>query len=299
MMKATLLCLTILAASADAWVPLGSKVIPSQSRKTTLSAGLGVIIAGAPASGKGTQCARITEDYGVVHLSTGDLLRAAVAAGSKLGVEAKEYMDSGRLVPDQLVIDLVAEKLQSDECKGAGGWLLDGFPRTAAQAQALADTGAQVDAFVSLRVPDDALVERVVGRRTDPVTGAIYHTAFDPPPAGEIADRCTQRSDDTEEKVRVRLGQFHEHVQAVSDFYGDVMTVVDGDQAKDKVYAAITGALDAAKARKTAAGKATTCAPAAAGELDAEILGDLAKLEKEAEARLADKKKELQKALEN
>ena len=207
---------------------------------------MGIIIAGAPASGKGTQCERIKEDYGVVHLSTGDLLRAAVAAKSPLGMEAKYFMDSGKLVPDQLVIDLVAEKLASEECAKCG-WLLDGFPRTRAQAEALAAQGAKVDCFVSLEVPDEALVERVVGRRTDPVTGKIYHTKFDPPPAGEIADRVTQRSDDTEEKVRVRLDQFHKNVAAVSDFYSGVMTVVNGKQAKDVVYGQVKGALDKAK----------------------------------------------------
>jgi len=299
-MKATLICLSIVAAYADAWMPMRPKVMPAQSKKTQMSAGLGIIIAGAPASGKGTQCARITEDYGVVHLSTGDLLRAAVAAGSKLGKEAKGYMDSGKLVPDQLVIDLVAEKLASDECAGGGGWLLDGFPRTAAQAKALAETGAQVDAFISLQVPDDVLVERVVGRRTDPVTGAIYHTTFDPPPAGEIADRCTQRSDDTEEKVRVRLDQFHANVAAVSAFYAAVTTELDGNQAKDAVYSGIKAALDAAKDKKKGAAPKASAAAAAtkAGELDPEITSELAEVQKDAEERLASKKAGLQKALE-
>jgi adenylate kinase len=208
---------------------------------------LGVIIAGAPASGKGTQCAFIAEEYGLVHLSTGDLLRAAVAAKSKLGVEAKEYMDSGRLVPDKLVIDLVAEKLKSEECKRRG-WLLDGFPRTFAQTQALAAAGADVDAFISLQVPDENLVERVVGRRTDPVTGAIYHLKFDPPPA-EVEGRVTQRSDDTEEKVRVRLQQFHAHVTEVSDFYKDVLFVVDGLKSKGTVFQHIKQGLNKAQDR--------------------------------------------------
>lgn len=210
--------------------------------------GMGIIIAGAPASGKGTQCARITEDFGLVHLSTGDLLRAAVKAGSDLGKEAKGFMDSGKLVPDQLVIDLIAEKLQSDDCKEKG-WLLDGFPRTAAQAQALADTGAEVDCFISLNVPDDSLVERVVGRRTDPETGVIYHMTFNPPPEGEIADRVTQRSDDTEEKVRVRLEQFHANVNAVVDFYKDVKTEIDGTDKPDEVYKTIKSTLDAANTK--------------------------------------------------
>jgi adenylate kinase len=229
----------------NAWVPSSFSRLQSTSRvrerQTTVCA-LGIVIAGAPASGKGTQCSRIVDDYGVVHLSTGDLLRAAVKANTPLGIEAKGYMDSGKLVPDQLVIDLVAEKLMSDECVDRG-FLLDGFPRTAAQARALSTQGVQVDAFISLSVPDDVLVERVCGRTTDPVTGTIYHTKFDPPPAGEVADRCVQRDDDTEEKCRVRLEAFHEHVGAVSEFYKDVTTEVNGDRAKDVVYAAIAAGL--------------------------------------------------------
>lgn len=150
-------------------------------------------------------------------------------------------MDSGKLVPDQLVIDLISEKLKSDECKK--GWLLDGFPRTLAQAEALAAQGAKVDAFVSLEVPDEMLVERVVGRRTDPETGAIYHMTFDPPPK-DVAARCVQRSDDTAEKVVVRLEQFHANVASVSGFYKDVMTTVDGASSKDAVYGVIRSVLD-------------------------------------------------------
>ena len=208
------------------------------------SKGFGVIIAGAPASGKGTQCTRIVEDFGVVHLSTGDLLRAAVKAESPLGLEAKGFMDSGKLVPDQLVIDLVAEKLKSEECQ-TKGWLLDGFPRTAAQAEALAASGATVDCFISLEVPDDALIDRVVGRRLDPETGAIYHSTYDPPPA-EIAARCIQRSDDTEEKARVRLEQFHANVAAVAAFYSSVIATVDGARSKDAVSTDINTSLNAA-----------------------------------------------------
>ena len=153
-------------------------------------------------------------------------------------------MDSGKLVPDQLVIDLVVESLKSDECT-TKGYLLDGFPRTLAQAEALASQGAVVDAFVSLEVPDGMLIERVVGRRTDPETGAIYHTTFDPPPA-EVAERCVQRSDDTEEKAKVRLEQFHSNVAAVSGFYEDVITTIDGTGSKDSVYTGVRSALDRA-----------------------------------------------------
>ena len=136
---------------------------------------LKIIIAGAPASGKGTQCEVIKADYNVVHLSTGDILRAAVKAGSELGAEAKSYMDSGNLVPDELITGVVCDRLSQPDCEYQG-WLLDGFPRTSAQAEALSRAGYDPDAFILLDVPQQCLVERVTGRRTDPETGKIYHT---------------------------------------------------------------------------------------------------------------------------
>ena len=140
-----------------------------------------IIIAGAPGSGKGTQCEYIVKKYGVVHISTGDILREQVRNGTALGKEAKEYMCKGALVPDSVVIGMMKAKLSEPEVK-AKGWLLDGFPRTAAQAKAMADIGIKADAFVQLEVPDSVLVERICLRRTDPVTGKIYHLKFNPPP---------------------------------------------------------------------------------------------------------------------
>ena len=131
-----------------------------------------LIISGAPASGKGTQCEKIIEEFKVPHLSTGDMLRAAVKAGSPLGKEAKAYMDAGKLVPDSLVINLVKEKLATPECV-KGGWLLDGFPRTGEQAKALQQANINPDKVILLDVPDAALIERVTGRRTDPETGTV------------------------------------------------------------------------------------------------------------------------------
>ena len=195
-----------------------------------------LIICGAPASGKGTQCEKIVEEFKIPHLSTGDLLRAAVKAGSPLGKEARAYMDAGKLVPDSLVINLVKETLATPEFVN-GGWLLDGCPRTAEQAKALQNANFHPDKVILLDVPDSALIERVTGRRSDPVTGTIpsntaaaaatfavllqpftyslsllvvcavpsgliYHVKFKPAPA-DIAGRVTQRSDDTEEKVRL------------------------------------------------------------------------------------------------
>mmetsp|Transcript_32105 Transcript_32105/g.48465 ORF Transcript_32105/g.48465 Transcript_32105/m.48465 type:complete len:288 (-) Transcript_32105:749-1612(-) len=203
-----------------------------------------LIIAGAPASGKGTQCEIIKEKYGVVHLSTGDMLRAAVAAGTEVGNQAKDFMDAGKLVPDEVIIGVVKDRLDESDCVESG-WLLDGFPRTPAQAEALADAGVSADCFIFLNVPDDVLVERVVGRRTDPETGKIYHMTFSPPEDEEILARLEQRSDDTEEKVKVRLEQFHANVDAVKGSYTDISVEVDGTKSPADVSTTIVEAIDA------------------------------------------------------
>jgi adenylate kinase len=228
-----------------------------------------IIIAGAPASGKGTQCETIKEKFGVVHLSTGDMLRAAVAAQTPVGKQAKEYMDSGKLVPDDVIIGVVRfcavmrclvctsanvlnvpfflrqvkNRLIEKDCQSQG-WLLDGFPRTQAQALALEDAGVCADCFIFLNVPDSVLVERVVGRRTDPDTGKIYHMTFSPPEDEEIKARLVQRSDDTEQKVKVRLEQFHDNVDAVKDKYTNIMVTVDGNQAPTQVSKEILEAIE-------------------------------------------------------
>ena len=154
---------------------------------------LDVVICGAPASGKGTQCEMIKSEFGLVHLSTGDILRAAVQEGTPLGKTAKGYMDSGQLVPDELIIDVICARLKQEDCQ-TQGWLLDGFPRTKTQADALTKAGMVPDCFLMLDVPEEILVERVTGRRTDPVTGKIYHMTFKPPETPEIAARVVQRS---------------------------------------------------------------------------------------------------------
>jgi len=203
-----------------------------------------LIIAGAPASGKGTQCEIIKEKYGVVHLSTGDMLRAAVAAGTDVGKQAKDFMDAGKLVPDEVIIGVVKDRLNESDCVESG-WLLDGFPRTPAQAQALADAGVTADCFIFLNVPDEVLVERVVGRRTDPETGKIYHMTFSPPEDEEILARLEQRSDDTEEKVKVRLEQFHANVEAVKGSYTDIAVEVEGTQKPEEVSAVVLKSIEA------------------------------------------------------
>jgi adenylate kinase len=216
---------------------------------TRIFSSINIIIAGAPASGKGTQCEIIKEKFGVVHLSTGDMLRAAVAAGTEVGKMAKGYMDSGKLVPDEVIIGIVKERLNEDDCKRQG-WLLDGFPRTQAQAMALEEAGVSADCFLFLDVPDEVLVERVVGRRTDPVTGKIYHMTFSPPEDDEVSQRLEQRSDDTEEKVKVRLEQFHTNVDSVKDSYTEIMVAIDGNQAPSEVSRTIMETIEKMKAAK-------------------------------------------------
>ena len=196
-----------------------------------------LIIAGAPASGKGTQCEMLIEKYGVVHLSTGEMLRAAVAAETEVGLQAKELMESGQLVPDEVIIKIVTERLAEPDCE-AKGWMLDGFPRTRGQADALAAAGITADAFVLLDVPDDDIVARVTGRRLDPETGKIYHVKFNPPEDEEVTARLTQRADDTEEKCRVRLETYNRNISDISVCYdgsGGVERGVsfgDGDEEK-------------------------------------------------------------------
>ena len=187
-----------------------------------------IIIAGAPASGKGTQCEFIVEKFGVVHISTGDALREQVKAGTDLGKLAKGYMDQGGLVPDEVMIGIVKSRLAERDCQERG-WLLDGFPRTGVQAKAMEEAGIKADKFVLLNVPDHVLVERCVGRRSDPVTGKIYHLKFNPPPQDPaIQARLVQRSDDTEEAMIKRIEQYKGNVESIKGFYKSLTREFDG-----------------------------------------------------------------------
>lgn len=208
---------------------------------------LQILITGPPASGKGTQCEYIAEKYGVVHISTGDMLRAAVKAETPLGVEAKSYMDDGRLVPDQLVISMLKDRISQEDCVRKG-WLLDGFPRTQVQAQALTDANIMPSAVIVLDVEDEELITRVTGRRSDPVTGKIYHLKFNPPSDPEVAERLTQRSDDTEEKARVRLKNYYKNAQSIQDHYSSMLKKVDGNRSKSEVFNDVSAIIDAAAA---------------------------------------------------
>uniref|UniRef100_A0A0D6QTU7 adenylate kinase n=1 Tax=Araucaria cunninghamii TaxID=56994 RepID=A0A0D6QTU7_ARACU len=196
---------------------------------------LKLIISGAPASGKGTQCELIVKKYGLVHISTGDLLRSEVAAGSANGKKAKEFMEKGALVPDEIVVSMVKRRLAQQDAQEKG-WLLDGYPRSLPQAQVFESLEIKPDIFLVLDVPDEILIERVVGRRLDPITGKIYHLKYLPPETEEIAARLTQRFDDTEEKARSRLQTHQQNIEAVLSVYKNIMKTVNGNHPKEEVF---------------------------------------------------------------
>jgi adenylate kinase len=176
---------------------------------------LNLVLFGAPGSGKGTQCDKLKKSFGVRHISSGDVLRDHVKRGTDLGKEAKSYMEAGKLVPDELILNLLKE-----ETKGAAnGWLIDGMPRTKVQAEAMDKMGLKPQVFVSLEVADSVLEERITLRRMDPETGDIYHMKFKPPTDPQVAARLTQRKDDTAEALKTRLVAYHDNLNSVKEFY--------------------------------------------------------------------------------
>ncbi|KAH8944286.1 hypothetical protein BDL97_13G102200 [Sphagnum fallax] len=215
-------------------LPLAQFDVKALAGKETLR----IMISGAPASGKGTQCELITAKYGLTHISAGDLLRAEVATGTDDGKKAQEYMQKGMLVPNEIVVTMVKNKLL-EAVDQSGGWLLDGYPRSLSQSMALDALDIRPQLFILLDVPDEILVQRSVGRRYDPVTGKIYHLMYAPPETPEIAARLTQRLDDTEEKVKLRLQTHKANVAAVIESYKDVIKHVDGNRPKAEVFAEI------------------------------------------------------------
>ncbi|GLJ42848.1 hypothetical protein SUGI_0888210 [Cryptomeria japonica] len=196
---------------------------------------LKIIISGAPASGKGTQCELIVKKYGVVHISAGDLLRSEITAGTETGEKAKEFMEKGLLVPDEIVVTMVKRRLAQQDAQEMG-WLLDGYPRSLSQALVLENLEIKPDLFIVLDVPDEILIERVVSRRLDPVSGKIYHLKYFPPETEEIAARLTQRFDDTEEKARSRLQTYQQNVESVISIYKNIMKKIDGNRPKEQVF---------------------------------------------------------------
>ena len=180
-----------------------------------------LILLGAPGAGKGTQAAFICQKYGIPQISTGDMLRAAVKAGTPLGLQAKAVMDSGALVSDDIIIGLVKERIVQPDC--ANGFLFDGFPRTIPQAEAMKDAGVKLDYVLEIDVPFDAIIERMSGRRSHPASGRTYHVSFNPPKvAGQddvTGEPLVQRDDDREETVRKRLEVYSQQTRPLVDYY--------------------------------------------------------------------------------
>ena len=207
-----------------------------------------IIMLGAPGAGKGTQAKMIAEKYGLPHISTGDIFRANIKNGTELGKEAKEYMDKGLLVPDELTVRLLLDRVAQDDCKN--GYVLDGFPRTIPQAEVLdeklSELGEKVDYAINVDIPDENIVNRMSGRRACLNCGATYHIVSIPPKKEGICDVCASalvlRDDDRPETVQNRLKVYHEQTQPLIDFYEKkgVLRSVDGTFPMEEVFTAIT-----------------------------------------------------------
>ena len=209
-----------------------------------------IIMLGAPGAGKGTQAKKIAAKYGIPHISTGDIFRANIKNGTELGKKAKTYMDQGLLVPDELVVDLVVDRVNQDDC--TNGYVLDGFPRTIPQAEALTEAlekmGQKVDFAIDVNVPDENIVKRMGGRRACVTCGATYHMVYAPTKKEGICDTCggelILRDDDKPETVQKRLNVYHDQTQPLIDYYTSQGTV-DGTVDIDDVFRAITEFLGA------------------------------------------------------
>nr|WP_307774879.1 adenylate kinase [uncultured Cetobacterium sp.] len=200
---------------------------------------MNIMLFGAPGAGKGTQAKYIIDKYGIPQISTGDMLRAAISEGTDMGMEAKKYMDEGKLVPDSTIIGIIRDRLSQDDCKK--GFILDGFPRTLAQAEALEvllkELEMNLDKVISLNVPDELIVGRVTGRRVCSKCGASFHVEFNPSKVEGVCDYCggelITRKDDTKETVEKRLSSYHEQTAPLFDFYNERGVMVEIDGTKD------------------------------------------------------------------
>lgn len=213
------------------------------------------ILLGPPGAGKGTQASFITRKYGVPQISTGDMLRAAIKAGSELGMKAKKLMDAGQLVPDDVIIDLVRHRIAEPDC--AGGFLFDGFPRTLAQAESMKHAGLHIDCVIEIAVPDEEIIQRMSGRRVHPASGRTYHVKFNPPKVAGKDDLSGEplilRQDDQPDTVKERLNVYHAQTQPLIEYYSTWQTSgeqhapryckVSGtgsvEQIRDRVFAAL------------------------------------------------------------
>ncbi|MCW8092515.1 adenylate kinase [Alteromonas sp. ASW11-130] len=212
-----------------------------------------MILLGAPGAGKGTQAQFLMNKFSIPQISTGDMLRSAIKAGTELGLKAKQVMDEGKLVSDDIIIGLVKERIAQDDCKD--GFLLDGFPRTIPQADAMKDAGITIDHVIEFDVPDDVIVERMAGRRVHPASGRVYHVVFNPP-QNEGKDDITGedlivRDDDQESTVRKRLGVYHEQTEPLVDYYQAEA------EAGNCVYHKIDGTQPVAKVKEKLAAELT------------------------------------------
>lgn len=215
-----------------------------------------LILLGGPGAGKGTQANLIKEKYQIPQISTGDMLRAAVKAGTDLGKEAKKFMDAGGLVPDEVIIGLVKERIQEADC--AKGFLFDGFPRTIPQADAMKEAGVAIDAVVDINVPDEEIIKRMSGRRAHLASGRTYHIVFNPPKVegkdDETGEPLVQRDDDKEEVVKKRLDVYHDQTEPLIGYYKDwegtgeatapKYVRIEGVGKVEEIRDAVFGALD-------------------------------------------------------
>ena len=203
-----------------------------------------IIMLGAPGAGKGTQAKKIAEKYQIPHISTGDIFRANIKGGTELGMKAKTFMDQGMLVPDEITIGMLMDRIGQEDC--INGYVLDGFPRTIPQAEgltkALAERGEKVDYAINVDVPDENIINRMSGRRACLGCGATYHITFNPPVKEGICDTCGQelvlRDDDKPETVKKRLDVYHQQTQPLIDYYknAEILAEVDGTQPMDAVF---------------------------------------------------------------
>jgi adenylate kinase len=204
-----------------------------------------LILLGPPGAGKGTQANFIKEKYGIPQISTGDMLRAAVKAGTELGIAAKKIMDAGGLVSDDIIIGLVKDRIKESDC--ANGFLFDGFPRTIAQADALKDAGVPIDYVVEIDVADEEIIKRMSGRRVHPASGRTYHVVFNPPKVAgkddETGEELIQRDDDKEETVKKRLDVYHSQTKPLVKYYSD-WTTAGTPRAPQYVKVSGTGKVD-------------------------------------------------------
>ncbi len=206
-----------------------------------------LVLLGPPGAGKGTQAKQMIDKYSIPQISTGDILRQAVKDGTQMGKEAKTYMDKGELVPDGVIIGIVKDRIQADDCKD--GYIFDGFPRTVAQAEALDsmlnDLGTQLDAVVSIEVPEEDVVKRLSGRRTCKSCGTLFHVMFNPPAKEDVCDACGgelyQRDDDNETTIRQRLSVYTNQTSPLIDYYSkaEILKPVPGTGAPDTIFEAI------------------------------------------------------------